>query len=82
MSSFGKIKVLFISNSIMLPSFKVQNTKVHFPYQKGEMFASQNFSKQCVSCSSLKPDFPPLSSLTYFNIELMFSPGCQFNLWS
>lgn len=44
MSSFGKFKVLFISNFIMLPSFKVQNTKVHFPYQKGEMLASQNFS--------------------------------------
>lgn len=39
------------------------------------MFAKKkkkNSSKQCFSCSPLKPDFQPLPSLTYFNIELIF----------
>lgn len=54
MSSFGKTKMLFISNSIMLPSLRVQNTTIYFSLSKRVDICTSEFQQMMLFLSILE----------------------------
>lgn len=69
--SFGRAKMLFKSNSINLSRLKVQAIIIQFfPQSKRVEFCI--LANDAFLVLSLKPNFAPRSSLTYFHTELIF----------